>query len=318
MRIAAVRAEPAEAAPGEAVALSALIVGPAGEKEDAAIDWAFCNQQKPLGDLADVASACFVYQADYLVPLGQGPAAQGKVPAQACGLFGPDVPPAKPGQPPGRPADPDPSGGYYQPVRLVVPDDGGPVIGAGEARLACGLPGATSETLQAFGQRYRRNENPSLGGLWAVSQGNAALTPDTGAGPALTVAPGTKVTLRASWPACPAQAACGDGVCSPGEDEMGCAADCKVPHGCGGAEAYVYYEPDSQGLVDRREAITVSWLATGGTFFADRSERAEKEVETFVEDDWTAPDQADDVTLWVVLRDDRGGVGWNRYRISVR
>ena len=33
---------------------------------------------------------------------------------------------------------------------------------------------------------------------------------------------------------------------------------------------------------------------------------------------WTAPSTAGTVTLWVVLRDSRGGIGWKSYRVAVQ
>src|SRR4051812_27834372 len=51
LRILAVQSSPAEAAPGADVAYGALVVDPKGERTDAAVDWAYCNESKPLSDL---------------------------------------------------------------------------------------------------------------------------------------------------------------------------------------------------------------------------------------------------------------------------
>lgn len=294
---------------------TALLVDGSGERGDLPLDWAYCNKQKALSNLDDVDPLCFVYGADYLTEIGQGPSAKGKIPMTACNLFGPDVPPAQPGQPPGRPADPDGTGGYYQPVRLIRQTDTDLVLGAGESRIVCGLPGATPETLAAFKASYEANASPALTGVSVV--GGATLAPDDGTSPGLAVKRGAKITLRAAWPACPVEAACGDGICSPDEDATSCAADCMMPHGCAGAEPYAYYDPETREVVRRREAITVSWFATGGAFDTDRSARGEDEMETTSDDGWTAPAEAGKVMLWVVLRDDRGGTSWQRYRIDV-
>src|SRR6478609_3422170 len=157
VQMLAVRADPAEARPGQTSTYTALVVDEKGERTDAPIDWAFCGEPKPQADLNDVATACFVLQADYLTPLGTGLHASGAVPVNACRQFGPDVPESMPGDPPGRPTDPDSSGGFYQPVRLILPNGGEFVLAAGEQRITCGLPGATSETFKAFQQGYRPN-----------------------------------------------------------------------------------------------------------------------------------------------------------------
>jgi len=88
------------------------------------------------------------------------------------------------------------------------------VLGEGETRLTCGLPGATSELLQAYQKGYRPNENPALCSVRRVDgskettispdDGTAADCGDTAAkGEALTIARGGEIKLRASWVGCP-------------------------------------------------------------------------------------------------------------------
>jgi len=153
LRVLAVSADPPEAAPGAKVSYAALVVDGAGQRDDALVDWAYCKKQKALAQLDDADPLCFVFAADYLVPLGKGTAVAGKLPSDACSLFGPDVPPAQPGMPPGRPVDPDATGGFYQPVRLILPDPSDAqfpnVLGLGESRVGCGLAGATAGTFDA-------------------------------------------------------------------------------------------------------------------------------------------------------------------------
>jgi hypothetical protein len=112
-------------------------------------------------------------------------------------------------------------------------------------------------------------------------------------------------------------AACGDGVCSPGEDLASCAADCKTPKGCGGSERYVSFDPGTRAIVQRSEAMVVSFFATGGSFASDRTGQPEGASATSTENVWTAPSKAGVVVIWAVIRDDRGGVGWKRYRVKV-
>lgn len=73
------------------------------------------------------------------------------------------------------------------------------------------------------------------------------------------------------------------------------------------AETFVYFDPPSQTLVDRREALRVSWFATGGTLAVDASAVAERDDATAASTTWHTP-AAGAATLWVVLRDSRGGI----------
>jgi hypothetical protein len=321
VRIIGARSVPAEVQPGKPAAYDVLVVGPEGTISDAPIDWAFCTEPKPVNELNDVSILCFRQSADWIVPLGVGEDVSGKTPKNGCNQFGPDVPQADPGQPPGRPADPDSTGGYYQPLRLILPQGDGYLLGLAETRLVCGLPGATQEVLKDFSDRYRPNENPTLTGVDVVGATTTPLTPDDGTTPPLAVGRGQALTLRASWPACPETAACGDGICSPGEDVTSCADDCptKGAKGCGGAEPYVYFDPVSRTLVDRHESMRVAWFATGGSFDSDHTGREEDEyTSTSSDDGWTAPEATGTVHLWVVLHDARGGVDWKSFVIDVQ
>jgi hypothetical protein len=64
--------------------------------------------------------------------------------------------------------------------------------------------------------------------------------------------------------------------------------------------------------------MRVSWFASAGTFEHDRSGRPEADAGSpFSDNAWTAPSEAGDVRLWVVLRDDRGGVGYGSFYVHV-
>jgi hypothetical protein len=79
-------------------------------------------------------------------------------------------------------------------------------------------------------------------------------------------------------------------------------------------------DPVSFGLDARREAMRVSWFATDGDYEHDRTGRTEDEGKaglTTSENGWTAPETTGLVRIWVVLRDDRGGVGWSEVQIDV-
>jgi len=83
------------------------------------------------------------------------------------------------------------------------------------------------------------------------------------------------------------------------------------------AETYPVYDLSALALVDHRESLRVSWFATAGSFEHDRTGRGETEMETSSDDIWTAPKDAGMVTMWVVLRDSRGGVDWRQFTLTV-
>ena len=154
-----------------------------------------------------------------------------------------------------------------------------------------------------FNRRYQVNSNPELSALAAAPEGadlQALESDEAFAAPA-----GRELTLRASWPSCPELPECeGD--------------ECEKPVACGGSEPYVYFDPATRDVIVRREEMRVSWFATAGAFRDGRTGRTEAEADEIeTENVWTAPEQPGEVVLWVVLRDDRGGVTWQSYRMQV-
>jgi hypothetical protein len=289
-RVLAVRADPAEAKPGAAVTWTALVADPSGTLASAPIDWAFCNARKPLAELGPVSAECLQRSADVIVPIGVGTSASAKIPDTACRSFGPATPESKAGEPAGRPVDPDSTGGYYQPLRLVPLDANDYTLE--RTRIECGLAGATAEESASFAQQYRVNANPAVDST--SIEGGPMLAPDDGAA-STTLPAGTAVTLRVAWAVCASDAA-----------------------SCTGAESYALFDLGSRAIVTQREAIRASFFATAGSFAEDRVGRSADETDSFVDDGWTPPPQPGRVHLWVVLRDERGGVGWQSYAVDVR
>lgn len=318
-RVLAVRAEPAELARGQTASLEALYVDASGRIEPVALDWAFCMERKPLAELGPINAACLAAEGDALEPIGVGPVVDGKMPMDACRSFGPDRPPPKADEPAGRPVDPDPTGGYYQPVRLYDVEQ--EAFALFELRVSCNLPGVAQPTSAQYARRYRRNQNPELAALRVVQRGDdRELVPDDPE-QAFTVAPGQRIALQASWDECASGEECGDGLCGPGEDEEACAEDCMRPpaQGCPGAEPYLHYDLAARDFVYRREALRLSWFASAGSFDEPRTGRSDAESEQTMSDNgWTAPDQEGDVRLWLVLRDDRGGASFHEYALRVQ
>lgn len=289
-RVLGVRAVPAEAAPKSNVKYEALVADANGTVANPALDWAFCNLRKPLAELGPVSPYCMARDGDFLAELGVGVSVSATIADTACREFGPQVPVADKDQPAGRPVDPDLTGGYYVPLRLALGGARGDVFTLERARLSCGLVGATQEQLADYAKRYRPNTNPEIDALTA----DGAAVAIEGSAPT-PIPAGARVTLRASW------AACADAT-----------------KDCTGAETYPLFDLATRLLTDRREAMRVSWFATGGAFDGDHTGRDTNELDSFSENAWTAPSQPGTVHVWVVLRDERGGAGWKAFVLDVR
>jgi hypothetical protein len=233
--------------------------------------------------------------------LGRGAQAEAVLPEDACQRFGPQRPDPKPGEPSGRPVDPDPTGGFYQPVVAWLDD----AAALGGARLACAIRDAT------FTRRYKRNQNPELSAFDVLRADGSVI--EASDDQPIALERGEAVNLRVGWPACPSSDRCGDGLCGIDEDAVSCGDDCGgEPRGCAGAERYARFDPLSLATTVQVESIVVAWFATAGRFDAPRTDR----VSAAGGDDapgtlnrYVAPSSGE-ATLWAVVRDDRGGVSW--------
>jgi hypothetical protein len=142
------------------------------------------------------------------------------------------------------------------------------------------------------------------------------------------VAAGARIELEVAWPPCPTSDSCNDGFCGPDETPMSCAScppsvvvcpqDCAQVLHCGGAERYLVLDQATGALTDAREGISVAWFATDGSFGVDRTGRDGRDPLTFSDNTWIAPAHPGVVTMWVVLRDDRGGTAWGEYVLVVQ
>ena len=260
-RVLAIVSEPPEVRPGNDVMLTVLAGGPDGVLTTIPA-WSLCAAPKPPTEDNAVADGCL---ADQIVALGTAATITTTVPMDACRTFGPDV--ASTGF---RPRDPDPTGGYYQPIRadLQMID---PAFGF--ARITCNLANAPGDVAQLYKTTYVANTNPTLD----------PLSIDGAPG---TVPANTTVKLVASWPS--------DAV-----------------------ESFLYFDPDTQQLVTRRESMRLSWFATGGALAVDASAVAETDTTTSVTTTWHTP-AAGAATLWIVLRDSRGGLATQTIALAVQ
>lgn len=315
----AIQAEPAEAAPGKDVRLSALIGTPELNGVTPALRWGLCTARKPLTELGPVNPVCI--QAPNaaekeIIDLGSGATVTATLPMDACRLFGPSLPEPMNGEPAGRPVDPDPTGGFYQPISVTFADSA--LTSMGSVRIFCPPSGLDQEQAAAFNSSYRNNQSPSIDQLSArMDSGQTLPIPDEPE--ALTVAPSQVLHLQAAWHTCPHSAVCGDGVCGAGEDKINCADDCTTPKGCTGAEDYAWFDPDSRTVQARHESMRISWFANAGHFEHAVTGRDEAEYDQSSSDDlWTAPATPGEVRVWAVIRDSRGGQSSRTFRLSVR
>jgi hypothetical protein len=315
-RLLAVQAEPPEAPTGAPFSMTALYVGPDGPESPSSIQWAICTLQNPLDQSGPINPACFQAASTGLLALGSGATVKGTLPQDACELFGPESAPPPPGQPAARPTAPDTTGGFYLPVRL---DLGAGQWSSASERIACQPVGVSQAVFVQFSNGYQLNANPTVSALsFADTDGGLTRIDGSAPGSPPVVSGGQHVSLEVEWPSCPATPVCGDGICSAGETVTACPKDCTTPKGCGGAEPYLYIDPTSRQVTTRRETMSASFYATGGTFDDDSVGRDEDDPATDVVDGWTAPSAAGPVHLWVVLRDSRGGIGWSSATITVQ
>jgi hypothetical protein len=314
-RVLAVSAQPAEARPGESVSYTALLVDQNGVRSEGTLAWYYCEAQKPLAELGPINRVCLSSDGGKLSSIGRGFEVSGKLPTQACALFGPNLPPAEEGQEPGRPVDPDQTGGFNQPVMLGFNTGSGDSIVLYEQRILCDLAGVRPQLAAEFRQRYHPNQNPAINGLRITrANGESVLL-----GPAveLEVDAGEALGLEARWDTCPQSDRCGDGVCGPDESRMSCSEDCAQALGCSGAERYLWFNGQNRALEVRRESVRIAWYATAGSYADERTGVDETEQSARSQNRWTAPDGGD-ATLWLVMRDARGGVGTFQVAVKAR
>lgn len=312
-KVIAVVSEPAEATPGQSVAYGLLYANP-GTGSEKSLAWYFCNAPKPLAELGPINQDCLSGSSGALNSIGDGSQTDATIPTDVCSVFGPNPPIPEDGTTPGRPTDPDATGGYLQPVMLAV---GTPSVGEDillyEQRVFCGLPNVTPQVSAEYNLQYKKNWNPALSGLQITHADGS--TQQLVSGDSFQAQTGEVITLNVQWDACPATPVCGDGICSVGETFVDCPEDCTDPKGCTGQELFVYYNQSTAELENLWEGMRVSWYTTAGTYENERS--SVKTPETGDEDQWTAPTEAGTVTLWIVIRDSRGGVGYAQFTVEV-
>jgi hypothetical protein len=274
----------AEAQPGEKVVYDLLVASPEGTLTEPKALFSVCLQPKPPAEGNSVSTACVT------APAEGTPAASAELTlpgsSDACSLFGPITPESKNGGPKLRPRDPDSTGGYYVPVRVLVDAPRAPLMAFALTRITCGLAGASSELIAQWNKDYHPNQPPRLAGL-ALVGADGTRTPLGTDAPA-TVRGGSSITLEAQF-----------------ADDA--------------SETFPWFDPSRSALVERRESLSLSWFMTAGELVSDRTGRAEGETSATSSNSWTLPfvTAPTPVHVWLVLRDSRGGVDFLGAELSV-
>jgi hypothetical protein len=292
-RILAVRGVPAEAAENTPVTYDVLAANSDGRVAMPNVAWSQCDERKPPAEGNAVAAACLAPDTVETA----APTFQADMPDGACKRFGPQSDVDK-NMVPLRPNDPDATGGFYQPVRARLAAGGGESIAFALERIKCRLTNASPDATGKFNDLYKLNQNPTIAGftldpdgapvsLFSRATGAAAPPPPT--------APSTWVAAR-----------------SPYELELTWTAD--------SLESFPVWNIGAQTVDLHREAISVSWYATSGTFEHDRTGHAETEPDVTTRNRWTAPVTMTTVNVhfWIVLRDSRGGIDFAEALVEVR
>jgi hypothetical protein len=277
-RILAIRGTPAEERPDQQVFFEALIASPSGTLTSE-LEWAYCLQPRRAEERTGVTASCL--EGDSLVPISN-PAL---IVSDACARFGPNPPPTEGDEPPARPADPDPSGGYFLPVRALTRVSERSVAAFGFQRIRCDLAGATRKIFDEYQANYVLNENPEIATLDAGRAGEPVVPLNEAA----TVGAGSILTL--------------------GLDPTAAST-----------EPFVVYIAAESRLDYREEALTVSWYLTGGELNRASQTLSAEALATGArfETQWQAPDTPTEIFGWAVLRDSRGGSGWTEFSLLVQ
>jgi hypothetical protein len=269
-RVIAVQAQPADVEPGALIRLRLWVATPAGPAPAADLAdtrWDFCTAPKPPTEDNFASPRCLLDPSALLPIAATGAEVAAEVPAEACALFGPQAPAGSAGEP-ARPRDPDATGGYYQPLRVVVPGLPQPTLSA--VRIQCGLSTAPPEIAADFRRRYRANQAPPVPVLRREPDSGSSV--DAGAGPVL------RLSLSLSLPA------------EAAEDYLRFDPLTQTLTSQREALRLSWFATDGD-------------LAESVTSLADRGPAG-----LATENRWQRPPSPQPAWLWAVLRDSRGGV----------
>ena len=170
LRLLGARSEPPEAAPGDAVTLTAWAVDPTGHAVD--VEWSACTAA-PVAGTGELNPSCITTDGGApLDALGSGAALGVTVPSYDASALGP----------------PDITGGVYLPFRIHVATSIAALDGVYRLRAPDGQP---------------PNHNPTLGGLFVVTDADAGAAGSVALDESIPypVHAGDRITLVASFTA---------------------------------------------------------------------------------------------------------------------
>jgi hypothetical protein len=145
-------------------------------------------------------------------------------------------------------------------------------------RLRCGLAEAPAEIATEYARRYSVNLNPGIESLLVKQNGRVAQLDAIPARATLSL------ELRLSQ---------------------------------GSQEEYAYFNSKQQALTIANESLRVNWYVSAGELSSEVTEASESNAELHSSNTWTAPAESGSVSLWVVLRDSRGGSDYQTYTLGV-
>jgi hypothetical protein len=239
------------------------------------LTWAFCTEPRRVEERTSVTASCL--SGASLQPIADPTVA--RMLSDACFRFGPVSPPTEEGEQPRRPSDPDPTGGYYVPVRVDYQPSGTAASSFGFVRLRCDLAGATRDIFDAFQKAYTNNINPTISELTLDGQAQAQVTVSAGAAVELALAPAANNTEPYV-------------VYSASEAKLFDRVE----------TLSVAWYVTGGSLTQPKQSLTAEELGGGARFATS----------------WQAPTTGGTVYGWVVLRDDRGGVAWRELQLVVQ
>lgn len=150
-RVLAIRGIPAEVRPGQDAQYEVLLAS--NNEDNIDVDFSYCTEARRAEERQGISESCLL--GDSL----QAIQAETTMLSDACSRFGPNTPPSQnPLEPPLRPSDPDPSGGYFVPIRAETLS----TASFGQHRIRCDLAGATRALFEEFNERYISNNHPVI------------------------------------------------------------------------------------------------------------------------------------------------------------
>jgi hypothetical protein len=285
LRVLAIKSEPPELAPGQTATLTPLVVATRGmDAGEPRITWSLCLRP-PLPGSA-VANECLSTDGgEGLTPLGEGPTMQ---------VTMPELPPDALGIP-------DFTGGVYLPVVMRVTDGVETVTAVYRLRrtLLVSTPVFTGPVQPV-------NNNPRIDDILITYEHDAGMRPfDTYA-----IHAGDRVMLR---PVLPKESY---------EQYPQIEGTLEIPDGGVSLDGGVRFfdgglEVGGIRLINVTENLRVSWFSSIGSFDPDVTGAAGKEDASFRLDKFVPAPPAD-IDLYIVVRDDRGGIDFTTRKLLLR